>query len=169
MRVNNFVVHLLSCTSVGHNYFTSPDEWEPHFYDSADPPEMVSLARRCCDCCCWPLSRCPARIRGKCLACGLLGSIFKQSGRRPFMMAASKACAELQTLHATQCPATLCNIWVTASCEGADSGRISGFCAHGGNGLKEIIYIYSRDLFIFVYKKGNIYLHQPNATFKLTQ
>lgn len=57
--------------------------------------------------------------------------------------------------------------------KGADSGRNSLFvsCAwrERGKAEDEGNYIYYRDLFIFVYKKGNIYLHQPNVTFKLTK
>lgn len=56
--------------------------------------------------------------------------------------------------------------------KGADSGRNSLFRVRDGNRGKaedEGNYIYYRDLFIFVYKRGNIYLHQPNVTFKLTK
>lgn len=50
----------------------------------------------------------------------------------------------------------------------ADCGG-TGFVTGTGKAEDEGSSICYRDLFIFVYKKGNIYLHQPNATFKLTK
>lgn len=144
------------------------------FYHSPKSPETMTFARRCCDCCCRPLSRSPAVESGaKCLCLWAPRQHFQAVWREAFRDGCRQTWAELQTLHTPHdvyYPATLCNIWVTASCEGGGGlipvGTVCLFSCtwrETGKAEDEGNYIYYRDLSIFVYKKGNIYLHQPKC------
>lgn len=115
------------------------------FYCSADSPETITFARRCCDCCCRPLSRSPARVRGKVPCLWAPRQHFQAVWREAFHDGCRQTWAELQTLHTTDHTmsiilrryATFESLLVV---KGADSGRNSLFvCLFGvrdGNGKR---------------------------------
>lgn len=72
------------------------------------------------------------------------------------------AAGQVQTLHTARC---------LTSCDAMQRVSHRGFRQNGdGEAEDEENYIYyGWDLFIFVYIEKNIYLHQPNETFKRTK